>query len=124
MEEAIRDSNVKELLLRTKIANVRSSSQCGAAAVSDDASETSSITAPANNLELCGHEPILISLSTAFLVIHPNGVEIDAILAYLQQFVTPLINQSELHDVLTKNEKIFNVDEDSKWFYIGFKKMP
>jgi hypothetical protein len=120
LEESIRDSNVKELLLRTKIANARTASTAN-----DDASETSSI-APPNHLEMMNNEPQIISFATAYLVIHPKGADFEPLFAYVQQFV-PSTNESELRDVLIKNEKLFisNLnDDESKWFYNGFIKMP
>lgn len=122
MEETLRESNVKELLLRTKIANVRSISQSVA---NDDASETSSI-APLNNLESENNEPQIISLATAFLVIHPQGASLDSLLVYIQQFVA-MASEGELLDVLMKNEKLFTTDEVENvqlWFFNGFKLMP
>lgn len=121
LQESVRESNVKELLLRTKIANARTVSQ---SVTNDDASETSS-TAPTNNLDSDIIEPQIISLATAFLVIHPQGAEIESLLAYIQQYVTTT-NESEVLDVLSKNEKIFvsNDDDNQQWFFNGFKTMP
>lgn len=121
LEESIRDSNVKELLLRTKIANARSTSQSV-----DDCSETSSIIEKAqSNIDLCSRsEAQLVSLATVYLVIHPNGAKIDAILEYLNEFIIG-ISESEIIDVLVKNEKIFRYFEnDGKWQYNGFRNLP
>lgn len=119
----MREANVKELLLRTKVANARTSSVSGASIANDDVSETSS-TAPLNHLEAGGNEPQLISLATAYLVIHPKGAELEPLFVYVQQFLAST-SESELHDVLVKNEKLFSTtNESSKWFYNGFKKMP
>lgn len=122
LEEAVRESNVKELLLRTKIANSRTLSQSGITILNDDTSETSSSTAPTNNLETCCNESLLVSLSTAFLVIHPNGAEIESLFSYVQQFAEST-SRNELQEVLVKNEKLFSED-GSKWLYTGFMKMP
>lgn len=104
LEEAIRNANVKELLLRTKVVNARASSS-----INDDASETSS-TAPSVNNELQ-----LISLATAYLVIHPKGADLDPLLSYVQQFI-PTTNETELCEVLSKNPKLFSTTEDgSGW---------
>jgi hypothetical protein len=109
---------VKELLLRTKIANARTFSQ---SITNDDASETSSL-APVNNVESNSNESQLISFATAYLVIHPRGAELDAVLNYIEQFL-PTISGIELQDVLVKNEKIFSADEaGKKWFFAGFKR--
>lgn len=116
LEEAIRDANVKELLLRTKVANARTSST-----VNDDTSETSS-TIALNHAEMSSNEPQLISLATAYLVIHPKGAELESLLAYMHQFV-PSSTESEVHAVLSKNEKLF-CDDNSRWFFNGFNKMP
>lgn len=123
LEELIRDSNVKELLLRTKIANSRTISQSVA---NDDVSETSSIP-PGNNPELCNNEPQIISFATAFLVIQPKGANLESLLDYVQQFV-PSTTEAEVNDVLTRHSKLFvesSVDEShSLWFFTGFKKTP
>jgi hypothetical protein len=116
LEESIRESNVKELLLRTKIANARTTS-----VTNDDASETSSI-APIHSIE-SNHEPQIISLVTAFLVIHPQGTDIESILSYVRKFV-PTVAEGELLDVLTKNEKLFTDENEQLWFYSVFKSMP
>lgn len=116
LEEVIRESNVKELLLRTKIANARTTS-----VTNDDASETSSI-APMHSIDST-NEPQIISLATAFLVIHPLGCKVDSIHAYVHQFVAS-IGESEVLDVLNKNEKLFTcsvVENNQLWFYSGFK---
>lgn len=119
----MREANVKELLLRTKVANARTSSVSGASIVNDDVSETSS-TAPLNHLELGGSDSQLISLATAYLVIHPKGAELEPLFVYVQQFL-PSTSESELHNMLMRNEKLFcATSESSKWFYNGFKKMP
>jgi len=115
LEEAIREANVKELLLRTKVANAKTS------IVNDDVSETSSTTA-LNHAEMSSNEPQLISLATAYLVIHPKGAELESLLAYMQQFISSL-TENEVHGVLSKNEKLF-CDDSSRWFYNGFNKMP
>lgn len=126
LEELIRDSNVKELLLRTKIANSRTISQSGASLANDDVSETSSIT-PGSNQELCSNEPQIISFATAFLVIQPKGANLESLLDYVQQFV-PSTTEAEVNDVLTRHGKLFvesSVDESQAlWFFSGFKKMP
>ena len=112
LEESIRDSNIKELLLRTKIAN---------AARADDLSETSSVIEKSQgNSELCDFEAHLVSLATAFLVIHPNGASIEAVLNYIQEFSTAT-SENELVDVLVKHEKVFRIDGDGKWHFWGFK---
>lgn len=119
LEESVRESNVKELLLRTKIANARTTSQ---SVTNDDVSETSSIApVDAGNHQF---EPQIISLATAFLVIHPQGVDIESIFMYVRQFVMP-IAESEILDVLKRNEKLFNFIDENKlqlWFYCGFKR--
>lgn len=119
LEELIRDSNVKELLLRTKIANSRTISQSIA---NDDVSETSSI-APGNNQELCNNEPQIISFATAFLVIQPKGANLESLLDYVQQFV-PTTTEAEVNDALTRHSKLFVESDDALWFFSGFKKMP
>jgi hypothetical protein len=122
LEESVRESNVKELLLRTKIANARTTSQ---SVTNDDASETSSIV-PQNNLDSESNEPQIISLATAFLVIHPQGADIESLLVYVHQFDAS-ISEGELIDALTKNEKLFvsnEVENVQFWFYNGFKMMP
>jgi hypothetical protein len=120
LEDSVRESNVKELLLRTKIANARSTSQSV-----DDCSETSSIVEKVQtNVELCGaKEAQVISLATAFLVIHPNGAAIDAIHSYAHDFVVG-VSEQDVVDVLVKHERIFKLSgEDGRWQYYGFSLM-
>lgn len=114
LEESIRESNVKELLLRTKIANARSTSQSV-----DDLSETSSLVD--KNGEFSVAEAQILSLASAFLVIHPNGAEIEKVLEYIQRFYCAT-TESELVDVLVKHERIFNLDGDRKVHFCGFGK--
>ena len=79
-----------------------------------------------NILDSRNHEPQVISLATAFLVIQPQGAEIESILGYVWKFVSS-VGEDELLDVLTKNEKLFTVvevDSVQLWFYCGFKSMP
>lgn len=123
LEEMIRDSNVKELLLRTKIANKRSNSL--SAGLNDDASETSSIIQ--TNLD-SSIEAQIISFTTAFLVIHPKGAKFESILSYLQQFMQSL-NENDVNEVLMKHEKLFYTSDVIKsenknvqlWSYKGFQ---
>lgn len=126
LEENLRDSNVKELLLRTKIANARTTSQ-SVNNDNDDASETSSM-ACFDKYQPNNDESHLISLSTAFLVIHPTGAHFETLLDYINQFVIDKIHDNELFDILLKHEKLFymisssdsNIKQ-SKWLYSGFK---
>lgn len=67
-----------------------------------------------------GCEAQLVSLSTAFLVIHPHGATVDALLSYVHEFCNST-SETELIDVLVKHEKIFKVDGDRKWHFCGFK---
>lgn len=117
LEESIRESNVKELLLRTKIANARTFSQ---SITNDEASEQSVAASVNNHGSSSSTEPQLISFATAYLVIHPNGAEFDAILNYVEQFLSNT-DANELQEVFLKNEKLFSVDESGKkWFFAGF----
>lgn len=115
LEETVRESNVKELLLRTKIANARSTSQSV-----DDLSETSSVDKNQVIVDFGGCEAQIVSLSTAFLVIHPHGATVDALLDYVREF-NNATSENELIDVLVKHEKLFRVDGDRKWHFCGFK---
>lgn len=115
LEESIRESNVKELLLRTKIANARSTSQ----SVDDLSSETSSVDKNQSSADFGGCEAQLISLATAFLVIHPHGTTVDALLSYVHEFGGSM-SESELLDILVKHEKLFRVDVDRKLHFCGF----
>lgn len=119
LEESVRDSNVKELLLRTKIANARSTSQSV-----DDLSETSSVVEKSQpNADVGTSEVHLVSLATAFLVIHPHGATIETVLEYIHEFCNST-SEEELVDVLVKHERIFNIDGEEKWHFCGFKVQP
>lgn len=111
LEESIRESNVKELLLRTKIANARSTSQ----SVDDGGSDA----------DVCSHsEAQLVSLATAFLVIHPDGARVADILGYVREFIGSSVEETELVDVLVKNGRVFRCredgDEGARWGLEGF----
>jgi septal ring factor EnvC (AmiA/AmiB activator) len=115
LEESLRESNVKELLLRTKIANARTSSQ---SITNDDTNEQS--VAASMNGSSNSTESQLISFATAYLVIHPKGADFNAILNYVEQFLSNT-TANELQEVFLKNEKLFSTDESGKkWFFTGF----
>lgn len=123
LEDAIRESNVKELLLRTKIAAKRSNSITAGA--DDMASETSSvITSPSFEST---NEPAIISLTTAFLVIHPKGATFESIYSYVQQYLQT-ITENDLFEVLSKHEKLFytlevksETRDEQMWSFKGFQ---
>lgn len=125
LEETIRESNVKELLLRTKIANKRSNSVT--TGLNDDISSETSWIAASSSYDALNEPAIIISLTTAFLVIHPQGAKFESIHSYVQQYLQS-INENDLYEVLTKHEKLFYTNKiksetrnDELWSYKGFQ---
>lgn len=89
------------------------------------ASETSSIiTSPSFEST---NEPAIISLTTAFLVIHPKGATFESIYSYVQQYLQT-ISENDLFEVLSKHEKLFytlevksETRDEQMWSFKGFQ---
>jgi hypothetical protein len=136
---------VKELLLKTKIANSKL----------PKSEEDLQSTSTDEDFKLTEHDPEtgsgdlkpdtakLLSLTTSYLVIHPFGAQLDNIHNYVQQFI-PHIKHKVLFDLLDQYTNLFHscstddqkqtnngaklVEQSqvnflqSKWMFVGFKK--
>lgn len=154
LEEKLKSANVKELLLKTKIATSNSNNRksCGS---SGDASSVSNDDQPATHVgdshseatsEMGGSavaaallgtslkwervdedEARIISLVSAFLVVHPFGASTDYIWSYVNRFV-PVVRPKGLEEILVRYSNLFVEDVtgvgakiERKWRYNGFE---
>ncbi|KAM8708630.1 hypothetical protein ACLKA7_015578 [Drosophila subpalustris] len=81
-----------------------------------------SATQESNFKSLALAEAKIIALTSAYLVLHPRGVDIGSIASYLrcmlQKSLEPMSNE-ELAKILTKYTNLFK-SEQSKWSFCGF----
>lgn len=142
LEEKLKSANVKELLLKTKIAtNKRSGNGGGDTSssstednpthvLSDSHSEAASETTAMIGIKW---EPVdedearIISLVSAFLVVHPFGASTDYIWSYVNRFV-PTVRPKGLEEILVRYSNLFADDVtgvgakiERKWRYNGFQ---
>lgn len=146
LEDKLKSANVKELLLKTKIAtsnnsqannNKRTESsstdteQGGGQQQVDSNSDTTSehaILASAIKWERVDEdEARIISLVSAFLVVHPFGASTDYIWSYVNRFV-PTVRPKGLEEILVRYSNLFVEDVtgvgariERKWRYSGFE---
>lgn len=119
LEQCLKDANIKELLLRTKVVNNKNSTQL----FHDQFLTTESLNDGVSSdppLQEINDENLITSLITTFLVIHPNGAKLDTIHAYVMQF-TPKTTPVLILKIL-EHQHLFVQDEiTTKWTYNGFK---
>lgn len=146
LEEKLKSANVKELLLKTKIAtNSKRSADTsssndgdvgGVGTVSglvpptlDSNSETTtSETIAVVKMERVDEdEARIISLVSAFLVVHPFGASTDYVWSYVSRFV-PAVRPKALEEILVRYSNLFTEDVtgvgakiERKWRYAGFE---
>lgn len=151
LEEKLKSANVKELLLKTKIATSNSNNRksCGSSGeassasnddqpvtqVGDSHSEATSeiggaaaLMATALKWERVDEdEARIISLVSAFLVVHPFGASTDYIWSYVSRFV-PVVRPKGLEEILVRYSNLFVEDVtgvgakiERKWRYNGFE---
>lgn len=145
LEEKLKSANVKELLLKTKIATNASTGLGkrsadtslsndgdvggGAALTLDSNSETTtSETVAVVKLERVDEdEARIISLVSAFLVVHPFGASTDYVWSYVSRFV-PMVRPKALEEILVRYSNLFVEDVtgvgakiERKWRYAGFE---
>ncbi|EDV97804.1 GH14491 [Drosophila grimshawi] len=83
-------------------------------------------TQKSNMMSLAMVEAKIIALTSAFLVLHPHGVDIASIASYLRGMLLKslqLRSNDELANVLTKYTNLFK-SEQSKWSFCGFTDEP
>lgn len=149
LETKLKQANVKELLLKTKI--VEAGKQSSKLSDGDDSDiidlddetiETISdaklppavaATTPAKSEKNCAEElriglmeARLIGLVSTFLVVHPFGASLDYIFSYVQR-TAPNLRPKELEEILSRYGSIFNEEVtgvgakiERKWKFCGF----
>lgn len=141
LEEKLKSANVKELLLKTKIATCtnNSASRRGESTSTEDqggqgdsnsetVSETAILSAASIKWERVDEdEARIISLVSAFLVVHPFGASTDYIWSYVNRFV-PTVRPKGLEEILVRYSNLFIEDVtgvgakiERKWRYAGFE---
>lgn len=119
LEQCLKDANIKELLLRTKVVNTKNNSQL----IQDQCINMESLNDGGScetPLQEINDENLILSLITTFLVIHPNGAKFDTIHAYVMQF-TPKTTPVLIHKILEHQHLFLKDEATTKWNYIGFK---
>lgn len=143
LEEKLKSANVKELLLKTKIATGSSRKSLGDASTSSNDEQPAmhghvmaDETAPSVDASLMGapvklervdeDEARIISLVSAFLVVHPFGASTDYVWSYVNRFV-PTVRPKGLEEILGRYGNLFAEDVtgigakiERKWRYQGF----
>lgn len=145
LEEKLKSANVKELLLKTKIATNNNNHNHRKSAGGDNSSstsaeeqpgiqgdsqlsETADLHAPSIKWERVDEdEARIISLVSAFLVVHPFGASTDYIWSYVNRFV-PVVRPKGLEEILVRYSNLFTEDVtgvgakiERKWRYNGFE---
>lgn len=139
LEEKLKSANVKELLLKTKIATsnnnqanrrAESSSTDDHGGQCDSNSETTSepaiLAGPLKWERVDEDDARIISLVSAFLVVHPFGASTDYIWSYVNRFVP--VRPKGLEEILARYSNLFVEDVtgvgariERKWRYSGFE---
>lgn len=141
LEDKLKSANVKELLLKTKIATSNSAGHKKGDSSSslsndeqpqgDNNSEATSETALNGAMikweRVDEDEARIISLVSAFLVVHPFGASTDYIWSYVNRFV-PSVRPKGLEEILVRYSNLFTEDVtgvgakiERKWRYNGFE---
>lgn len=142
LEDKLKSANVKELLLKTKIATSGSARKGGgggdiSSPSTDDQQQVTSIaTEEATTAEsvlqvkwehVDEEEARIISLVSAFLVVHPFGASTDYVWSYVNRFV-PAVRPKGLEEILVRYSNLFLEDVtgvgakiERKWRYKGFE---
>lgn len=146
LEEKLKSANVKELLLKTKIAaNSKRSADTSSSNDGDvggvgtgsglvpltldsNSETTTSETIAVVKMERVDEdEARIISLVSAFLVVHPFGASTDYVWSYVSRFV-PAVRPKALEEILVRYSNLFTEDVtgvgakiERKWRYAGFE---
>lgn len=149
LEAKLKQANVKELLLKTKIVEAGKMSAripTEVADVVDDAVEVIEPPAP-EVVEIFETDPLspgvrpvteskvviptvdearIIGLVSTFLVVHPFGASLDYVFSYVQR-ATPRLRPKELEEILSRFDSIFSEEVtgvgakiERKWKFCGF----
>lgn len=143
LETKLKQANVKELLLKTKIVEAcKQTSKLSDGDESDvidldddkaDVKQQVTIVTQAKTEKNCAEEfkiglmeARLIGLLSTFLVVHPFGASLDYIFSYVQR-AAPNLRPKELEEILSRYGSIFNEEVsgvgakiERKWKFCGF----
>ncbi|XP_037036149.1 ecto-NOX disulfide-thiol exchanger 2 isoform X2 [Bradysia coprophila] len=145
LETKLKQANVKELLLKTKIVEackqttkLSDGDDSDVIDLDDDKTDVKQQTANASATQLkpdknCAEESRiglmearLIGLLSTFLVVHPFGASLDYIFSYVQR-AAPNLRPKELEEILSRYGSIFNEEVsgvgakiERKWKFCGF----
>lgn len=132
LEGKLKQANVKELLLKTKIVEAGKTTTTSRTSETDDMEKVidldeekssdsmqvliqqqqqqpppiSSIIGPTPKTLSCD-EARIIGLVSTFLVVHPFGASLDYIFSYVQRMV-PVLRPKELEEILSQYQSIFS----------------
>lgn len=136
LETKLKQANVKELLLKTKIVEAaKTTSSCRDSDVDEaeldaaaqiDAFSSDSLKPKKKDAPLNGDCARVVALVSTFLAVHPFGASIDYIWSYVQRIALNL-QQKELEHILNRYDNLF-VEEvtgigakiERKWKFCGF----
>lgn len=149
LESKLKQANIKELLLKTKIVEAGKLATSVSATVSSKSSETDGDNGCPEVIDLEEDKPIepsapppapppppvkpicldeakIIGLVSTFLVVHPFGASLDYIFSYVQR-VAPQLRPKELEEILSRYETTFSEEVtgigakiERKWKFCGF----
>ncbi|XP_055692824.1 ecto-NOX disulfide-thiol exchanger 2 [Lutzomyia longipalpis] len=135
LEAKLKAANVKELLLKTKIAAKSAAAKASSADSEDgenaeEVPEAKPIKVEAGNTEREGkldpEEAKIIGLVSTFLMVHPFGASTDYIYSYVHR-VAPHLRPKGLEEILSKYENLFveqvkgiGAKIERNWRFCGF----
>lgn len=149
LEARLRQANVKELLLKTKIVEatkLTAASTPAKLSESDDGAEATTKTvvsdptpnvvaaSPPHNVAnqspksepLAADDARIVGLVSTFLVVHPFGASLDYVFSYVQRS-SPHLRPKQLEEILSRYKSIFAEEVsgvgakiERKWKFCGF----
>lgn len=147
LETRLKQANVKELLLKTKIveaSKLTATTNSAKVSESDDGTEakiaigeiTAIVTAPSpppSLVQPLRSEPLeaddarIVGLVSTFLVVHPFGASLDYVFSYVQRS-SPHLRPKQLEEILSRYKSIFSEEVtgvgakiERKWKFCGFE---
>lgn len=147
LEIRLKQANVKELLLKTKIVEASKNTAALTQAKPLESDETndarnaaadvgiiaaSVVSPPPNPSQPPKSEPLeaddarIVGLVSTFLVVHPFGASLDYVFSYVQRS-SPQLRPKQLEEILTRYKSIFSEEVtgvgakiERKWKFCGF----
>lgn len=149
LEARLKQANVKELLLKTKIVDASkltsSASTSAKVSESDDGSEAKNaiseispivsvpspppivVVQPQKSEPLEADDARIVGLVSTFLVVHPFGASLDYVFSYVQRS-SPQLRPKQLEEILSRYKSIFSeavtgvgAKIERKWKFCGFE---